>query len=66
MFGKKLLGKAWGWCVWFYESIEGLRRGWLEFPVAVEGGLVVMSLVNGYMKWGLTMVKEERSKGGNV
>jgi len=52
--------------VWFYESIEGLRRGWLKFLVAVEGGLVVVSSVKGYMKWGSTMVKEEGSKGGKV
>jgi hypothetical protein len=66
VFNKKLLGRVGGWCVWFYESIEGLRRGWLEFLVAVEGGLVVVSSVKGYMKWGSTMVKEEGSKGGKV
>jgi len=46
--------------VWFYKSIEGLRRGWLEFLVAVEGGFVVVSLVKGYMKWGSNMVKKRR------
>jgi hypothetical protein len=60
VFNKKLLGRVGGWCVWFYKSIEGLRRGWLEFLVAVEGGFVVVSLVKGYMKWGSNMVKKRR------